>query len=191
MWMFGDVPCWRPGCEYGLPDIVLGDFQVATKNIMRDFFANLQWELGRPLNELLVYDYSYPVHSVTTIRSIPRNKKRVHRVSPMARLSGLQREVLSLYRQCLREVRKKPIVRGLFFGTWYMRWYALHVLVRVEWSAAHKYCCGCVSGGRRMRKPEEVEDDAILEFCRGREMVRLAWSDLRRLASGWIASDVL
>ncbi|KAJ5443876.1 uncharacterized protein N7458_007748 [Penicillium daleae] len=27
----------------------------------------------------------------------------------MARLSGLQREVLSLYRQCLREVRKKPI----------------------------------------------------------------------------------
>jgi hypothetical protein len=30
----------------------------------------------------------------------------------MARLSGLQREVLSLYRQCLREVRKKPIVRG-------------------------------------------------------------------------------
>lgn len=31
----------------------------------------------------------------------------------MARLSGLQRDVLSLYRQCLREVRKKPIVRGL------------------------------------------------------------------------------
>ncbi|KAJ5818303.1 hypothetical protein N7474_003894 [Penicillium riverlandense] len=26
----------------------------------------------------------------------------------MARLSGLQREVLSLYRQCLREIRKKP-----------------------------------------------------------------------------------
>ncbi|KAL1972419.1 hypothetical protein VTN31DRAFT_6833 [Thermomyces dupontii] len=25
------------------------------------------------------------------------------------RLSGLQREVLSLYRQCLREIRKKPI----------------------------------------------------------------------------------
>ena len=32
---------------------------------------------------------------------------------PMARLSGLQRDVLSLYRQCLREVRKKPMVRGL------------------------------------------------------------------------------
>lgn len=29
----------------------------------------------------------------------------------MARLSGLQREVLSLYRQCLRETRKKPLVR--------------------------------------------------------------------------------
>ncbi|KAJ5678603.1 hypothetical protein N7462_006847 [Penicillium macrosclerotiorum] len=28
----------------------------------------------------------------------------------MARLSGLQRDVLSLYRQCLREVRKKPSV---------------------------------------------------------------------------------
>ncbi|KAJ5662924.1 hypothetical protein N7507_003655 [Penicillium longicatenatum] len=27
----------------------------------------------------------------------------------MARLSGLQREVLSLYRQCFREIRKKPI----------------------------------------------------------------------------------
>ncbi|KAF3803669.1 Succinate dehydrogenase assembly factor 1 [Colletotrichum gloeosporioides] len=29
-------------------------------------------------------------------------------------LSGLQREVLALYRQCLREVRKKPEVRDLF-----------------------------------------------------------------------------
>ncbi|KAJ5953600.1 Complex 1 LYR protein [Penicillium verhagenii] len=29
----------------------------------------------------------------------------------MARLSGLQRDVLSLYRQCFREIRKKPIVR--------------------------------------------------------------------------------
>ncbi|KAJ0108513.1 hypothetical protein J7T55_002117 [Diaporthe amygdali] len=28
----------------------------------------------------------------------------------MARLSGLQKEVLSLYRQCLRETRKKPDV---------------------------------------------------------------------------------
>ncbi|KAI4750204.1 hypothetical protein E4T44_14946 [Aureobasidium sp. EXF-8845] len=26
----------------------------------------------------------------------------------MARLSGLQREILSLYRKCLRETRKKP-----------------------------------------------------------------------------------
>lgn len=30
------------------------------------------------------------------------------------RLSGLQREVLSLYRKCLREARKKPAVSGLF-----------------------------------------------------------------------------
>lgn len=28
----------------------------------------------------------------------------------MARLSGLQREVLSLYRKCLREIRNKPVV---------------------------------------------------------------------------------
>ncbi|KAJ5927817.1 hypothetical protein N7466_006773 [Penicillium verhagenii] len=28
----------------------------------------------------------------------------------MARLSGLQRDVLSLYRQCFREIRKKPIL---------------------------------------------------------------------------------
>jgi hypothetical protein len=28
----------------------------------------------------------------------------------MARLSGLQRDVLGLYRQCLRAVREKPVV---------------------------------------------------------------------------------
>lgn len=28
----------------------------------------------------------------------------------MRRLSGLQRDVLALYRQCLREIRKKPLV---------------------------------------------------------------------------------
>ncbi|KAJ5715823.1 uncharacterized protein N7483_013004 [Penicillium malachiteum] len=28
----------------------------------------------------------------------------------MARLSGLQRDVLSLYRQCLRAIRTKPII---------------------------------------------------------------------------------
>lgn len=33
----------------------------------------------------------------------------------MARLSGLQREVLSLYRQCLREIRKKPTVSDLAY----------------------------------------------------------------------------
>ncbi|KAH8422930.1 succinate dehydrogenase assembly factor 1 [Aspergillus melleus] len=33
----------------------------------------------------------------------------------MARLSGLQREVLSLYRKCLREIQKKPAeTRGNF-----------------------------------------------------------------------------
>ncbi|KAL3457779.1 hypothetical protein BJX64DRAFT_268226 [Aspergillus heterothallicus] len=33
----------------------------------------------------------------------------------MARLSGLQKEVLSLYRKCLREIRKKPVEsRGNF-----------------------------------------------------------------------------
>ncbi|KAF1355106.1 complex 1 protein-domain-containing protein [Delphinella strobiligena] len=33
----------------------------------------------------------------------------------MARLSGLQRDVLSLYRKCLREARKKPLdVRSNF-----------------------------------------------------------------------------
>ncbi|PYH94424.1 hypothetical protein BO71DRAFT_419341 [Aspergillus ellipticus CBS 707.79] len=35
----------------------------------------------------------------------------------MARLSGLQREVLSLYRRCLRETRKKPLeTRGNFMA---------------------------------------------------------------------------
>jgi hypothetical protein len=31
----------------------------------------------------------------------------------MRRLSGLQREVLALYRQCLREIRKKPLVNTI------------------------------------------------------------------------------
>ncbi|KAJ5550691.1 Complex 1 LYR protein [Penicillium sp. DV-2018c] len=31
----------------------------------------------------------------------------------MARLSGLQRDVLSLYRKCLREIRNKPEVGGI------------------------------------------------------------------------------
>jgi hypothetical protein len=34
-----------------------------------------------------------------------------HQSITMARLSGLQREILSLYRKCLRETRKKPAVR--------------------------------------------------------------------------------
>ncbi|KAF2658304.1 hypothetical protein K491DRAFT_593313 [Lophiostoma macrostomum CBS 122681] len=35
----------------------------------------------------------------------------------MARLSGLQRDVLGLYRQCLRAVREKPVEsRGAFRG---------------------------------------------------------------------------
>ncbi|KAJ5172294.1 hypothetical protein N7492_004887 [Penicillium capsulatum] len=35
----------------------------------------------------------------------------------MARLSGLQRDVLSLYRKCLREIRSKPAVsRGYTWG---------------------------------------------------------------------------
>ncbi|KAL2284593.1 hypothetical protein FJTKL_08940 [Diaporthe vaccinii] len=33
----------------------------------------------------------------------------------MARLSGLQKEVLNLYRQCLRETRKKPDVARKHF----------------------------------------------------------------------------
>ncbi|KAJ5142053.1 Complex 1 LYR protein [Penicillium atrosanguineum] len=33
----------------------------------------------------------------------------------MARLSGLQREVLSLYRKCLRAIRHKPQVGYFFF----------------------------------------------------------------------------
>lgn len=32
----------------------------------------------------------------------------------MARLSGLQKEVLTLYRHCLRETRKKPEVSDIF-----------------------------------------------------------------------------
>ena len=40
--------------------------------------------------------------------------------NPPMRLSGLQREVLSLYRSCLREVRNKPIV-SMPFPAWRRR----------------------------------------------------------------------
>ncbi|KAJ5085643.1 hypothetical protein N7532_010414 [Penicillium argentinense] len=45
----------------------------------------------------------------------------------MARLSGLQREVLSLYRKCLREVRNKPLDSQSNF-----RNYARYVLYQVQ-----------------------------------------------------------
>lgn len=39
----------------------------------------------------------------------------------MARLSGLQREVLSLYRKCMREIRKKPVVGAPAYQFWLHR----------------------------------------------------------------------
>lgn len=48
-------------------------------------------------------------HQLTSFS--PRLKQSTQQLISMARLSGLQREILSLYRKCLRETRKKPAVR--------------------------------------------------------------------------------
>ncbi|KAF7189832.1 Succinate dehydrogenase assembly factor 1, mitochondrial, partial [Pseudocercospora fuligena] len=48
-------------------------------------------------------------------RWIPPSHEPTHLDNTMARLSGLQRDVLSLYRSCLRAARKKPAsTRGNF-----------------------------------------------------------------------------
>ena len=53
--------------------------------------------------------FDSPFHSTIFVPVEIVIVKRHH--SPDMKLSGLQREVLSLYRKCLRETRKKPMVR--------------------------------------------------------------------------------
>lgn len=58
-----------------------------------------------------------PIHYAV----INLSSKKQSSVSKMARLSGLQKEVLVLYRSCLREARKKPEVSpplALLLGSW-------------------------------------------------------------------------
>ncbi|KAL4947256.1 complex 1 protein-domain-containing protein [Aspergillus filifer] len=47
----------------------------------------------------------------------------------MARLSGLQREVLSLYRKCLREIRKKPVESQNNFKTYTRTEFNKHISI--------------------------------------------------------------
>lgn len=54
---------------------------------------------------------SYHFQFSNTLRGQPVKLVQEKCTRAMARLSGLQREVLALYRQCLREARKKPEVR--------------------------------------------------------------------------------
>lgn len=51
------------------------------------------------------------LHSTVDITNCHSQFPPSHSSDMAARLSGLQREVLSLYRQCLRAVREKPSVR--------------------------------------------------------------------------------
>ncbi|KAJ5477249.1 hypothetical protein N7539_007393 [Penicillium diatomitis] len=71
----------------------------------------------------------------------------------MARLSGLQRDVLSLYRQCLREIRKKPIESQPNFKT-----YARYVLYPARFIPAHPWAIGSLRlTGRRGRRSAEFQ----------------------------------
>lgn len=54
--------------------------------------------------------FSLQISTRTKIPPRIHNRHTGSQPTPMARLSGLQREVLSLYRKCLREIRKKPMV---------------------------------------------------------------------------------
>ncbi|BCR84987.1 succinate dehydrogenase assembly factor 1 [Aspergillus chevalieri] len=47
----------------------------------------------------------------------------------MARLSGLQRDVLSLYRKCLREIRRKPVESRDNFRTYARAEFQKNILV--------------------------------------------------------------
>ncbi|KAF7712722.1 Succinate dehydrogenase assembly factor 1, mitochondrial [Penicillium ucsense] len=57
----------------------------------------------------------------------------------MARLSGLQRDVLSLYRQCLREIRKKPTESQPNFKTYARAEFQKHISVNKKDFSAIEY----------------------------------------------------
>jgi ribosomal protein S14 len=64
---------------------------------------------------------SISINSLLPFRT--RRTRRQHRRDklPAMRLSGIQKEVLSLYRQCLREAAKKPAVSSLQRHPWCTR----------------------------------------------------------------------
>lgn len=66
-----------------------------------------------PLLALIFTSEFLPLHNSKDF-NVPQGKLQIHTAFPDAtmRLSGLQREVLGLYRTCLRESRKKPHVRA-------------------------------------------------------------------------------
>jgi hypothetical protein len=78
-------------------------------------------EDGRRCNNAISLDARNwsKLHKLGLARSLNSNVDITHhhhfsqniKYPTMARLSGLQRDVLSLYRQCLRAVREKPEVR--------------------------------------------------------------------------------
>jgi len=51
----------------------------------------------------------------------------------MARLSGLQKEVLALYRNCLRESRKKPQATRPHFENFARFVYSMPLLSHIQW----------------------------------------------------------
>ncbi|KAL4808570.1 complex 1 protein-domain-containing protein [Aspergillus recurvatus] len=57
----------------------------------------------------------------------------------MARLSGLQREVLSLYRKCLREIRKKPIESRNNFKSYARAEFEKHISISKKDFSAIEY----------------------------------------------------
>lgn len=51
-----------------------------------------------------------PSHELLNVTAGTARDSRISDSTTMARLSGIQRDVLSLYRKCLRAIRQKPIV---------------------------------------------------------------------------------
>lgn len=62
---------------------------------------------GRRGRQSLHHIFLVPLKALFVFNSLVKEKRRAH---TMARYSGLQKEVLALYRRCLRESRKKPVV---------------------------------------------------------------------------------
>jgi len=66
-------------------------------------------------------------HNLLTWASLQHNTNEVCQCAEMTRLSGLQRDVLALYRSCLRAARKKPAGTRPHFEAFARREFQKHI----------------------------------------------------------------